>query len=84
MDTVYLLNLEEARAVYENLFNFIEMAHTASWSAVEGSNESYKSNEIDARGRRRRSRVQKHVRNVVSDVRADSYGDWRAQIQFLC
>ena len=34
MDTVYLLNLEGARAVHEKLFNFIEMAHTASWSAV--------------------------------------------------
>ena len=52
------------------------------WLAA-GRSRGARGGGIGAWGRPRRPRGQKHVRNVVSDVRTDSYGDWRAQTQFL-
>ena len=53
----------------------------ARWS-LERSERSSRRGGIDARGRRRRPGVQKHVRNVASSVPTDLHGDWRSPNRF--
>ena len=58
------------------------LSRVAGRWALERSNEGQKSNGIDARGRRRRPRVQKHVRNDASVVPTDFHDHRRSQIDF--
>ena len=64
---------------FEDFPKFPRVAGRWSLGRSEGSSRG---GGIDARGRRRRPRAQKHVRNVVSVVPTNLHGDWCPKTYF--